>query len=68
MKKTMKIEGMMCPHCVARVTDVLNKIEGVTAEVNLDDKAAYVSIEEGVTDEILTNAVTDAGYTVISIK
>lgn len=68
MKKTMKIEGMMCPHCVARVTDVLNKLEGVTAEVNLDDKAAYVTVEDGVTDEMLTKAVTDAGYTVTSIE
>lgn len=68
MKKTMKIEGMMCPHCVARVTDVLNKMEGVSAQVSLDDKAAYITAEEGVTDEMLTKMVTDAGYTVVSVE
>ena len=68
MKKTMKIEGMMCPHCVARVTDVLNKLDGVTAQVSLEDKAAYVTVEDGVSDETLTKAVTDAGYTVVSVE
>lgn len=68
MKKTMKIEGMMCPHCVARVTNVLNKMEGVSAQVSLDDKAAYITAEEGVTDEMLTKMVTDVGYTVISVE
>ncbi len=68
MKKTMKIEGMMCPHCVARVTNVLNKMEGVSAQVSLDDKAAYITAEEGVTDEMLRKMVTDVGYTVISVE
>lgn len=68
MKKTMKIEGMMCPHCVARVTDALNKVDGVTAQVSLEDKAAYVTVEDGVSDETLTKAVTDAGYTVVSVE
>ena len=68
MKKTMKIEGMMCPHCVARVTNVLNKMEGVSAQVSLDDKAAYITAEEGVTDEMLTKMVTDVGYTVVSVE
>ena len=68
MKKTMKIEGMMCPHCVARVTDALNKLDGVTAQVSLEDKAAYVTVEDGVSDETLTKAVTDAGYTVVSVE
>lgn len=68
MKKTMKIEGMMCPHCVARVTNILNKMEGVSAQVSLDDKAAYITAEEGVTDEMLTKMVTDVGYTVVSVE
>ena len=41
---TMKIEGMMCPHCQAAVTKALNGVEGVTeANVSLEEKAAYVT-------------------------
>lgn len=68
MKKTMIIDGMMCPHCSGRVTQVLNGIEGVTAEVVLEDKAAYLTLSADVADEVLIKAVTDAGYTVIEVK
>lgn len=67
MKKTMKIEGMMCGHCTGMVTKVLNAIEGVSAEVSLDDKCAYIELSKEVSDEVLTKAVTDAGYDVISL-
>ena len=65
---TMKIEGMMCPHCQAAVTKALNALEGVKAEVNLEKKEAYVEAAEGVTKEALTEAVTEAGYEVISVE
>lgn len=65
---TMKIEGMMCPHCQAAVTKALNALEGVKAEVNLEKKEAYVEASEGVTKEALTEAVTEAGYEVISVE
>ena len=64
--KTMIIDGMMCMHCKAHVEKALNAIDGVTATVDLDSKSA--SITGDATDEILTKAVTDAGYTVISIN
>lgn len=67
MKKTMKIEGMMCTHCTGMVTKVLNAIDGVSAEVSLDDKCAYIELSKEVADDVLTKAVTDAGYDVISI-
>ncbi len=67
MKKTMKIEGMMCSHCTGMVTKVLNAIDGVSAEVSLDDKCAYIELSKEVSDDVLKNAVTDAGYEVISI-
>lgn len=67
MKKTMKIEGMMCSHCTGMVTKVLNAIDGVSAEVSLDDKCAYIELSKEVSDEVLTKAVTDAGYDVISL-
>ena len=68
MEKTMIIEGMMCNHCTGRVDKALNDIEGVTAKVSLDDKAAYCTLSKDVDDEVLVQAVTDAGYKVIDIK
>lgn len=64
--KKMVIEGMMCQHCVAHVRDALNKLPGVTAEVDLDSKTATVTGE--ASDEALTAAVTEAGYQVVSIS
>ena len=66
MTKTITIEGMMCPHCQARVDKALNAIEGVSATVDLEKKTAAVTGE--VSDEVLRKAVTDAGYEVVDIK
>lgn len=65
---TMKIEGMMCPHCQAAVTKALNALEGVKAEVNLEKKEAYVEAGADVSKEALTKAVTEAGYEVLSVE
>ncbi len=68
MKKTMFIDGMMCSHCTGMVTKVLNAIDGVSAEVSLENKCAYIELSKKVSDDVLINAVTDAGYEVKSIK
>lgn len=68
MKKTIKIEGMMCSHCTGRVDKALNAMDGVTATVSLEDKAAYVTVDGAVTDEELKKAVVDAGYEVTGIE
>lgn len=69
MKKTLKIEGMMCKHCQKHVEDALNKIEGViSVVVNLSDKTAIVELNTEVSNEKLANAVKDAGYDVLSIE
>jgi copper chaperone CopZ len=67
-KKTIEIEGMMCSHCTGTVSKVLNAIDGVSAEVSLDDKCAYVTVSGDVSDETLKSAVTGAGYEVVAIK
>lgn len=67
MKKTLKIDGMMCSHCTGRVSQALNAIDGVSAEVSLEDKAAYVTLSADVADDVLIQAVTDAGYTVTEV-
>ena len=68
MKKTLKIEGMMCKHCVAHVTKALEGIEGVKPTVSLEDNAAFLTLEKDVPDEVLKKAVADAGYEVTSIE
>ena len=68
MEKIMKIDGMMCAHCSSRVEKVLNEIDGVTATVNLQEKTATLSLSKDVDNEILTKAITDAGYTVLEIQ
>ena len=66
MTKTVKIEGMMCAHCSGRVEKALNELPGVTATVDL--AAGTAAVTGDVSDEILTKAVTDAGYTVVGIQ
>ncbi len=68
MVKKIKIEGMACSHCSGRVNDVLNGIDGVKAEVNLEEKTATVTLDANINDEILIKAITDAGYTVVGIE
>ena len=68
MTKTMTINGMMCAHCQAHVEKALNAIDGVTATVDLAAKTATVTLSKDVADEVLKNAVTEAGYEVVSIQ
>ncbi len=68
MTKTIYIDGMMCHHCTGRVDKVLNALEGVTAEVSLENKCAKLSLSKEYSDEELKNIVENEGYTVIEIK
>ena len=69
MTKTIKINGMMCSHCTGRVTDALNALDGVSAQVTLDNGGqAVVTLSSQVSDEMLTKTVTDAGYEVTGIE
>ncbi len=68
MKKSIKVEGMMCQRCVAHVTKALQGIEGVdSVEVNLKKKTATVSMQTEVADELIVSAITEAGYEVKQI-
>lgn len=68
MKKTLTIEGMMCKHCQAHAEKALNAMEGVTATVDLEAASAYCEVAEGVTDEMLKEAIAEAGYEVTAIQ
>jgi len=69
MTKTMKIEGMMCAHCTGRVEKALGAIDGVSAvAMSLEDKSATLTLSKDVDNQVLTDAVTEAGYEVVSIQ
>ncbi len=69
MKKTMKIEGMMCGHCEARVKKCLEAIEGVSeALVSHENGTAVVTLEGAVSDSVLKEAVEAQDYTVVSVS
>ncbi|NLO97075.1 MAG: heavy metal translocating P-type ATPase [Peptococcaceae bacterium] len=68
MNKIMKIEGMSCSHCSGRVEKALNSLDGVKAVVDLEKKTASITLEKEVSDEILKNAVEDAGYKVVDLR
>lgn len=69
MEKTMKIEGMMCGHCSARVKKVLELLPEVdSAEVNHETDTAVVKLNAPVADEILKDTVEAQDYRVISIS
>ncbi|MDO4404728.1 MAG: heavy metal translocating P-type ATPase [Atopobiaceae bacterium] len=62
-EKKLKVEGMMCEHCVARVTQALEGVKGVkNVRVSLDDESAVVDAGLLVSDKALVAAVEDAGY------
>ncbi|WP_308618924.1 heavy metal translocating P-type ATPase [uncultured Eubacterium sp.] len=66
MTKTIKIDGMMCPHCEAAVKKALEAIDGVTsATASHTEKQATVELSKDVDTAVLEQAVVDAGYTII---
>ena len=65
MEKTMKIEGMMCAHCEARVKKCLEAFSEVEeAVVSHEAGTAILKLNADVSDEALKKAVEDQGYTV----
>lgn len=69
MQKTMKIEGMMCGHCEARVKKVLEAVEGVaSAEVSHEKGTAVLTLSAPVSNEVLTEVITAQDYKVLGIE
>ena len=65
MEVTLKIDGMMCPHCEMTVKKSLESLDGVSvAEVSHEQGTAVVTLEKEVPFEVLKKAVEDKGYTV----
>lgn len=69
MKVQISIEGMSCGHCSARVEKALKAVNGVAkVEVNLAAKNAVVELLGNIDNNVLKEAVEDAGYDVTGIK
>ena len=68
MEKILKIEGMMCNHCVMHVQKTLAAIPGVAeVTVRLDEKNAKVKLNQDVADEVFQTVIEDAGYQLTEI-
>lgn len=69
MEKIMIIEGMSCSHCTGRVQKALEELDGVeSAVLSLEEKKAVVTLGKEISDSLLQQTVTDAGYEVVEIK
>ena len=69
MTKIMTIEGMMCGHCTGRVQKALEAVAGVSAvAMSLENKTATVELAGEIGDDVLTGAVSEAGYEVTKIE
>ncbi len=69
MTKTIHIEGMMCGHCEAHVKKALEAIDGVAeAQVSHEKGTAVVTLTADVADEVLTKAVEEQDYKVVSVE
>ena len=69
MKKTMKIEGMMCCHCEATVKKALEALDGVTsAEVSHENGTAVLELSGDVSDDLLKKTVEEKDYKVTGIE
>jgi len=69
MKIKISIDGMSCMHCAKNVTDKLNGVDGISSTaVNLEEKLAIIESSTIIDEALLTQVITDAGYTVMGIE
>ena len=69
MEKVLVIDGMMCPHCEARVKKVLEELEGVVeAQVSHKENQAIVKLDCEIKEEQFKKVIEDNGYKLLEIK
>ena len=69
MQKTIKIEGMMCGHCEATVKKALESLDGVEeAVVSHEAGTAELKLSADVADDVLTKAVEEKDFKVVSVQ
>jgi copper chaperone CopZ len=63
VEKKLRVEGMSCQKCVARVNKIIGKHEGTTDIcVNLEDKEAVFTCEDETDIQTIINAINDFGF------
>ena len=68
-KKEVYVDGMQCNHCKMTVEKALNSIDGVVeANVNLNEKKAYVTSNKEIQDNVIISKIKEAGFEVKEIK
>ncbi|WP_330848062.1 heavy metal translocating P-type ATPase [Aliarcobacter butzleri] len=66
MEKILKVDGMTCGHCKARVEKVVSAIDGVdSVDVDLASKNVTVKMSKDISEQTLSDVIVDAGYEVI---
>ncbi|MBQ3150323.1 MAG: heavy metal translocating P-type ATPase [Clostridia bacterium] len=66
MEKVINVEGMMCPHCEARVKKVLEELDGISeAYPNHKDGTVKIRMEREVSDDTIRSTIEDQGYKVL---
>ena len=63
--KKVKIDGMMCMHCVAHVKEAFQR-ENIDADVSLEEKCAY--IPDGIDEKKAEEIVKNSGYTFLGVE
>ena len=67
--KTLRVGGMTCVHCAAKVTTALKQVNGVSnVKVNLMSEEAEVMLQGAVSDDAFKQAVVSAGYQYLGSK
>lgn len=67
-KLKVHIEGMHCENCKNRVEKRLDELDGVVAKVKLSQKVAIVSLYGDVSEELIRDTITKAGYEVTKVE
>ncbi len=68
MQKVIHIEGMSCEGCSGRIKRLLEKIDGVSADVSHTEGKAQVELSKAVEDALLISTIENAGYKVTGIE
>ena len=66
MKKIINVDGMSCEHCVKRITNAVNEIEGAKClNISLEDKTVEVEVSNDDVLKQVEDAIIDVGYEVV---
>ncbi|EQA45687.1 heavy metal-associated domain protein [Leptospira broomii serovar Hurstbridge str. 5399] len=65
--RELKIDGMTCDHCVSTVKKAIQKMDP-NAKIEIDLKTGIAKIESGSSEDDLSKAIREEGYTIVSVK